>query len=88
MAMKPDVTLAAGVWHDFYAATGYAPGTDVIFCNRSGTRVLAFEGAQPAAQAYQGAEIASGAWGRVKADSAWIKAGAPILLGAVQEFAE
>ncbi len=86
--MKPDVTLAAGMWHDFYAATGYAPGTDVIFCNRSGTRVVAFEGDQPAAQSYQGAEIPGGAWGRVKADSAWIKAGAAIVLGGIQEFAE
>lgn len=88
MVMKPDVQLAGGVWHDFYDVTGYAPGTDVIFCNRSGTRIVAFEGAQPAAGAFQGAEIPNSEWGRIKADSAWIKAGATILIGGIQEFTE
>lgn len=86
MVMKPDLTLAPGVWHDFYAATGYAPGSDIIFCNRSATRIVVFEGPQPSAQVLHGAEIPSGGWGRVRAQKAWIKGNAGLILGALQEF--
>ena len=30
MGMKPNLTLTAGVWHDFYAVTGFEPGSNII----------------------------------------------------------
>lgn len=88
MVMKPDLPLASSVWHDFYAVTGFAPGTDVIFCNRSGTRIVVYEGAQPSASSLQGWEIPAGGGCRVKAASAWVKGNAAVLLGGLQEYSE
>lgn len=88
MVMKPDLPLAPSVWHDFYAVTGFAPGTDVICCNRSGTRIVVFEGNQPPTDAMYGWEIPSGGGVRIKAQSAWIRGNAPVLLGGLQEAVE
>lgn len=86
MVMKPDLPLAPSVWHDFYAVTGFAPGTDVVFCNRSSTRIVLFEGPQPDPSTLHGAEIQPGAWGRVRGQSAWLKGNATVLIGGLQEY--
>lgn len=96
MTMKPDLPLAAAVWHDFYAVTGFAPGTDVIGCNK-GARISLYEGDKPLdSVTEQGWSIPPGGDGdqvsgfRVKADAgqAWVRGNADVILGALQEFEE
>lgn len=88
MTMKPDLPLAANVWHEFYAASGYAPGTDVIAANRGNSTLLAYEGVQPPANSWWGWPVQVGDGLRIRAATAWIKSGAPIVLGGLQEFTE
>lgn len=85
--MTPDIPLAANLWHDFYAVTGIAPGTDVIACNRGNSTLVAYEGAQPPTDSWWGWPAQVGDGLRIKASSAWIKSGAPIVLAGVQEYA-
>lgn len=89
MVMKPNLVLAQAIWHDFYSVTGFAPGTDVIGCNGSVTRICLFEGDKPLDATYvQGWEIPAGGGFRVKADSAWIRGNGSVTLCGLQEVEE
>lgn len=89
MAMKPDLPLASAVWHDFYAVTGFAGGTEVIGYNGGSSRICLFEGDKPPSSTpVQGWPIPMGEAFRVKADAgqAWIRGnGNSVLLCGLQE---
>lgn len=86
MSMIPNLPLAAGVWHDFYAVTGFTPGAEVIGCNGGNARICLFEGAQPEASvAMQGWDIPAGGGFCVKAESVWIRGNGSVVLCGLQD---
>lgn len=52
--MSADITLAAGIWNDVYAASGIAPGTPIQIVNKCNTLIVAQEGTAPAAESWDG----------------------------------
>lgn len=86
MSMKPNLILAAGVWHDFYAFTGFAPGTEVIGCNGGNARICLFQGDEPSsAQASQGWDIPVGGGFSVKGESVWVRGNGGVVLVGLQD---
>lgn len=85
--MNQDITLAANTWHDFYAVTGFAPGSDVIGCNRGSSTIVAFEGTQPPSDVFWGWAIPVNGGLRVKAPTAWVKSVSPLVIGGLQVYA-
>ena len=45
--MSPDITLASGMWHDLYVATGITPGTRLLVYNKGSTVAHLWEGSMP-----------------------------------------
>ena len=55
--MIPDIALSSGVWHDLYAATGFAPGTPLLIYNKGSSTVFVWEGASDPGAIGQGAPV-------------------------------
>lgn len=55
--MIPDISLAAGAWHDLYAASGFTPGTPLLVYNKGSSAVFLWEGATEPAQVGHGATL-------------------------------
>lgn len=86
MSMIPNLPLAAGVWHDFYAVTGFAPGEEVIGCNGGSARICLYQGDKPdASVAMQGWDIPAGGGFSVKADSVWVRGNGSVVLCGLQD---
>lgn len=86
MGMKPNLTLPAGVWHDFYAVTGFAPGSNIIGCSGGTNRICFYEGAEPGHDVeVQGWQISSREGFKVQGQSVWVRGNNGVTLCGLQE---
>lgn len=86
MAMKENLVLAAGVWHDFYAVTGFAPGSNIIGCSGGTNRICFYEGDQPPADIeVRGWQISSREGFKVQGQSVWVRGNNGVTLCGLQE---
>lgn len=86
MGMKPNLTLAAGVWHDFYAVTGFAPGSNIIGCSGGTNRICFYEGDQPAHDLEVcGWQISSREGFKVQGQSVWVRGNNGVTLCGLQQ---
>lgn len=86
MGMKPNLTLPAGVWHDFYAVTGFAPGSNIIGCSGGTNRICFYEGEQPSHDVeVQGWQISSREGFKVQGQSVWVRGNNGVTLCGLQE---
>lgn len=86
MSMKPNLTLPAGVWHDFYAVTGFAPGSNIIGCSGGTNRICFYEGEQPAHDLEVcGWQISSREGFKVQGQSVWVRGNNGVTLCGLQQ---
>lgn len=86
MSMKPNLTLAAGIWHDFYVVTGFAPGSNIIGCSGGTNRICFYEGEQPAHDMEVcGWQISSREGFKVQGQSVWVRGNNGVTLCGLQE---
>lgn len=86
MSMKPNLTLPAGVWHDFYAVTGFAPGSNIIGCSGGTNRICLYEGEKPEHEVeVQGWQISSREGFKVQGQSVWVRGNNGVTLCGLQE---
>lgn len=86
MGMKPNLTLTAGVWHDFYAVTGFAPGSNIIGCSGGTNRICFYEGDQPAHDLEVcGWQISSREGFKVQGQSVWVRGNNGVTLCGLQQ---
>lgn len=86
MSMKPNLTLPAGVWHEFYVVTGFAPGSNIIGCSGGTNRICFYEGEQPGHDVeVQGWQISSREGFKVQGQSVWVRGNNGVTLCGLQE---
>ncbi len=81
--MQPDISLAAGIWHNIYTASGIAPGTPILIVNKGSSTAFMWEGSvAPAQSSWDGVWFFGDPWvaDQVGVTGAWIKSNCPVVI--------
>lgn len=81
--MQPDISLAAGTWHNVYANAGISAGTPIMIQSKAGTPAFLWEGpTQPSSGSWDGVQICVEPWivDQVGVSGCWIKSNGTILI--------
>jgi len=81
--MIPDISLAAGIWHNVYTASGISAGTPILIQSKGSSMVFMWEGpTAPLASGWDGVKFFDEPWvaDQVGVSGCWIKSNGAVVI--------